>query len=299
MAIDRYFTSFPITTYNSKPAVDITRRVVMLNNVLKNPYLFYPYEITANERADQFSNRYYEDQYKSWILYLSNGIVDPYYEWYLTHDEFTYFIAKKYGSADLASEKTKHYICNWENSDNISISRYDSLPATLKKYWTPDYQNSNKIMSYKRKEINQILNTNSIRAYTVSNTSFINDEIVNIVFDEAHTGKGQVLSIIDSKIYVQHTSGFTLEQTLVTQNGIETIEITGSSYIYGQESQVNTAFTSAVSITDNLLPEEEVYWTPLTYYDYEVNKNEYNKTLKVLDKSYSKQVADNLKDILK
>lgn len=291
MAVDRYFRSFPLVNYNSKPAVDITKRIVMLNNVLKNPYLFYPYEITANERADQFSNRYYEDQYKSWILYLSNGIVDPYYEWYLTHDEFTYFIAKKYGSADLAFEKIKHYICNWENSDNISISRYDSLPATLKKYWTPDYQNSNKIMSYKRKEINQILNTNSIRCYSVSNTSFINDEIVNIVFDNNNTGKGQILSTFDTKIYIQHTSGVTLES--------DEISITGGSYIYGQESKVNTSFTSATSIANNLLPEEEVYWTPLTYYDYELNVNEFNKTIKVLDKAYSKQVADNLKDILK
>ena len=71
MSQDKYFNNFPIITYNSKPAVDITKRVVMLNYALKNPYLFYPYEIIANERPDQFSNRYYEDQYKSWILYLS------------------------------------------------------------------------------------------------------------------------------------------------------------------------------------------------------------------------------------
>ena len=138
MAQDRYFTNFPLIEYNSKPAIDITKRVVMLNYVLKNPYLFYPYEIKSNERADQFSNIYYEDQYKSWLLYLSNNMVDPYYEWHLDLDEMKNFIIKKYGSTELALNKIKHYICNWEGHDNISISRYDSLLPTLKKYWIPE-----------------------------------------------------------------------------------------------------------------------------------------------------------------
>mgnify|MGYP003342498798 FL=1 len=291
MAQDRYFTNFPLIEYNSKPAIDITKRVVMLNYVLKNPYLFYPYEIKSNERADQFSNIYYEDQYKSWLLYLSNNMVDPYYEWHLDLDEMKNFIIKKYGSTELALNKIKHYICNWENQDNISISRYDSLLPTLKKYWIPDYQNSNKIMSYKRKQIDQIMNTNSIRTYSVANTSFIKDEIVDIVFDTNNTGQGQILSTTDSKIYVQHTSGVTLEN--------ETVNIEENSYIYGQESTVNTVFTTATNIVDNLLPEEQVYWTPMTYYEYENAKNAYNKTLKILDKAYSKQVADNLKEVLK
>ena len=282
MAIDRYFNNFPIIEYNSRPAIDITKRVVMLNYVLKNPYLFYPYEILENERADQLSNRYYDDQYKSWILYYSNNMVDPYYEWHLSEQELENFIIKKYGSTELALNKIKHYICNWEGHDNISISRYDSLLPTLKKYWIPDYQNSNKIMSYKRKQINQILNTNSIRTYSVANTSFIKDEIVDIVFDTNNTGQGQILSTTDSKIYVQHTSGVTLEN--------ETVNIEENSYIYGQESTVNTVFTTATNIVDNLLPEEQVYWTPMTYYEYENAKNAYNKTLKILDKAYSKQV---------
>jgi hypothetical protein len=291
MAIDRYFNNFPIIEYNSKPAIDITKRVVMLNYVLKNPFLFYPYEISENERADQLSNRYYDDQYKSWILYYSNNMVDPYYEWHLSEQELENFIIKKYGSTELALNKIKHYICNWEGHDNISISRYDSLLPTLKKYWIPDYQNSNKIMSYKRKQINQILNTNSIRTYSVANTSFIKDEIVDIVFDTNNTGQGQILSTTDSKIYVQHTSGVTLEN--------QTVNIGENSYIYGQESKVNTVFTTATNIIDNLLPEEQVYWKPMTYFEYENNINAYNKTLKVLDKAYSKQVSDNLKEFLK
>jgi hypothetical protein len=91
----RYFDKFPIITYSNTEVVDITRRVTMLDKTIQNPYVFYPYEIDSNERADQLSARYYEDQFKSWMIYLSNKIVDPYYEWYLSEDEFVNFIIKK------------------------------------------------------------------------------------------------------------------------------------------------------------------------------------------------------------
>lgn len=291
MAIDRYFQKFPVITYNSQNAVDITRRVVLLNNALKNPYLFYPYEIDSNERADQFSNRYYNDQYKSWIIYLSNNMLDPYYEWYLDQDVFKNFIEKKYGSLYLAQNKIKHYDCNWEGTEPISISAYNALLPTLTKYWEPDYQNSNKIMTYKRKAIDQIVSTNSIRSYTVANTSFKTDEICSIVFNNTHKGSAQVVSVANTKLYVQHTSGTTLSTN--------EIPITGSSYIYGHESNVNTHFTTSSLIVDNLLPEEEIYWKPVTYYNYESNNNEYNKTLRILDNVYSKRIADNLTELMK
>jgi hypothetical protein len=287
MSQDSYFKKFPVINYNNSAAVDLTKRIVFLDNILKNPYLFYPYEIQSSERADQFSYRYYNDQYKSWIVYLGNQIVDPYYEWYMDYDTFNQFIFKKYGNVELAQQKIKHYACNWENADAISISQYEALPITLVKYWEADYQNSNKIMGYKRKKIDQIMNTNSVRSYTVQNTGFKIDEICNIIFDDLTVGTGQVVSEANNTLYVQHTMGTTIST------------VSSGSYIYGVESKVNTHFTSCRSIMDNMLPEEEVYWYPVTYYAYEENKNAYNKTLKVLDKNYAKTVADNLTDVLK
>jgi spore germination cell wall hydrolase CwlJ-like protein len=89
---------------------------------------------------------------------------------------------------------------------------------------------------------------------------------------------------------VQHVSGTTLANT--------TVSITGSSYIYGQESGVNTAFTTASLLSTTIVPEEQVYWTSLTYYDYERQKNEYNKTIQILDNRYSRIIVDNIKTLL-
>ena len=95
----------------------------------------------------------------------------------------------------------------------------------------------------------------------------------------------------NTTVYVQHISGTYLPNTSVT--------ITGSSYIYGTESGVNTVFTSAVSVANTLLPEEEAYWKSVSYYDYENEKNIFNKTILVLDNKFSKTTVKNLTDLMK
>lgn len=292
MTQNRYFINFPIINYNSVNAVNITERVVFLNNALKNPYIFYPYDITDNERAEQFTNRYYGDSYKSWILYLGNQMTDPYYDWYMNTDDFNGFINLKYGSVQLAQSKIKYYENNWYNGGSIAVNIYDDLPNSLLKYWEPVYGNMNNINSYQRKMLPQTITTNSVRSYTVSNTLFLTDEVVNIVFNNNYSGQGQIVSVNANTdtIYVQHVSGTTLSNNIVT--------ISGNSYIYGQESNVNTVFTTTNDVIDNLLPEEVIYWSPVSYYDYETAKNEYNKSIIVLDSAYAANVANSLKNLL-
>lgn len=284
---DKYFSAFPIINYEGVQAVDITERVVFVNSVLKNPYLFYPYDLAENERADQFSNRYYNDSFKSWILYLGNQITDPYYEWYLSQDQFNKFIEAKYGSTILAQNKIKYYENNWYIGTPLGINGYDALLPTLIKYWEPVYGFHNNIISYKRKQTDQTINTNAIRSYTVATNTFTHDEVLNIVFDANNIGSGQVLAIANNEVFIQHVSGVTIGN------------ITSNSYIYGTESFVNTSFTSSSNVANNLLPEEDVYWNPVSYYDYENAKNEYNKSILVFDNKYSANVVSSLKSLLK
>jgi len=307
MTINRYFTNFPTIEYNSANAVNITERVVFLNNALKNPYVFYPYTITENERADQFANRYYNDSFKSWILYLGNQIIDPYYGWYLTINEFNEFLNKKYASKNpnsgysglqLAQLKTKYYQNNWYDSESLTVGGFDALPYNLQKYWQPVYGSRNNIIKYVRSQLDQIATTNSIRSYTVANTSFINDEICEIVFDNnGHVGQGQILSVNSdtNTIYLQHITGVSMPYY---NSPSDNTEISGNSYIYGLESGTNTAFTTATNVIDNISLDEIVYWSPVTYYDYENSKNQYNSTIRVLDSAYSTTVSNNLKTLL-
>ena len=302
MSQDKFFDKFPIINYGNSTAntavVDITKRVAMLDIVYNDPYVFYPYELSDYERPDQFSDRYYDDSYKSWLLYLSNKIVDPYYEWYLQQNEFDNFIISKYGSVESATQKIKYYANDWANAETISVSRFNALSATLQDYWEPVYGVNSNIMAYTRKQKDWVMNTNSIVSYDFGvlgggfyrELDFIVGEIVDVVFDNTHSGKGQVLSASQGLLYIQHTSGTVLANT--------SVPIVIDSYIYGKESKITTNFSSSTLLKTNISPEEYEYWKPVTYYEYETQKNEYNKTIRTLDNRYSAIAVNNLTDLL-
>lgn len=297
----KYFETFPLVTYSNTQAVDITKRTTMMKRVSDNPYVFYPYEITSNERADQLSARYYEDQYKSWMIYLVNNITDPYFEWYMSEKEFSDFLTKKYGTYYDAQTKISFYRNDWVGAENITVSAFNALPDGNKKYWEPTLGSSNRINGYKRKEIDWKVTTNKIISYTANTTTFSNytnkgtnfikDEICNIVFDDYNIGRGQIASASNTEVFVKHVSG-----AYFTSNSVS---ITSNSYIYGTESKVNTKFISVYSCANNIPDEEVSYWTPVTYYEYENEKNEFNKTIRVLDSDYKQSMVDSLKTKMK
>jgi hypothetical protein len=289
--VDRYFDKHPIIKYGNNNVVDITKRVALLEKVSTDPFAFYPYEITSNERADQLSYRYYEDPFKSWILYLGNKIVDPYYEWYLHTEEFEEYIVKKYGSYVNAADKIMFYRNDWSGVEDISVEVWNSLPKTLKNYWEPNFGPNNKIIGYKRKQVDWKTVTNKMVSYQVSNTNFIIDEIIDIVFDENNSGKGQISSVANNTIIVQHVSGTFFTNAEITINE--------SSYVYGRESTVNTVFTSVTSVANNLSEEEYSYWVPVTYLEYENEKNEFNKSVRVIDSNLKQNMVNNLRDLLR
>jgi hypothetical protein len=284
---EKYFSKFPKITYSNNYVVDITRRVVLTNAVSTSAYAFYPYDIASDERADQFSYRYYKDQYQSWLLYITNQITDPYYGWYLTDSQFNDFVELKYGSESTAKQKVKYYKNNWENVENITVAEYNTLTDANQNYWEAVYGNGYNVSSYKRKQLDLSATTNKVISYSVSNTSFTLDERCKIVYNSSYIGYGQVAASANSKLYLQHVSG-----TYYTNS-------TGTGYVYGTESGVNTAFTSPSAVSNNISEGELIYWTPITYYDYEYSKNEYNRSIRVLDSKYAQQAADNLKNLLK
>jgi len=286
-----YFVRFPIIQYANNNIVDITKRTTMIETVSSNPYIFYPYEISQDERPDQFSDRYFGDSYKSWIIYISNKIVDPYYEWYLSENQFNEVLNKKYGSVRNAYQKVKFYRNDWYNSRNININAYDSLPANLKNYWQPVYGTNQNILEYTRKQTNHTITTNKIISYTVANSNFIRDEICTIYFDDNNIGKGQVLYTSNSDLKIQHVSGIYLSNS--------TVIIDSNSYIYGEESKVNTHFTSSSLTVSNIIESEEMYWAPVTYADSEKEINEYNKSVRIIDRRLTDTISNNLTDLMK
>lgn len=330
---DRYFENFPKIVYSNTEIVDITKRTAILNRVGSNPYVFYPYELSTYERPDQFSFRYYQDEYASWILYLTNKVLDPYYEWYLQPDEFLALIEMKYGSIPLAQRKVKYYRNNWvgENGTFLSASNYNALTEDQKIYYEPLYNSEGFSKQYKRKEADWIADTNKIYCYGVDTTdnflkSFIPDEIVKIYIDKNHIGYGQFDSYrLNTPLDYETTNEYSIFVTRTTTantinlkhmtgefatNVEKKILVTGESYLEGSESglkvnmlNINPAISPdggvVRKLAENIKNEVAKYWSPVTYFEYENEMNEYNKTVRVMDSRYKAQAAQDLKRLMK
>ena len=295
---ETYFKNFNLINYANNVAIDLTERVIVINNLEKNPYLFYPTDITNGARPDQFAAVAYNDSYASWILYLTNGIVDPYYEWYLDDYQFNQFVGSKYGTIEKAQQKVAYYYNNWIDQSTISLAVFDSLSADQQVYWEPTYDNFNRIISYQRKKDDRTVSTNfivniviDIDQSSMNANSFINDEIVTIKYNDQSSGKGQVAYSNASTIVVRHCSGdFFPRQD-------DDIVITDTSYIYGQESQSNCLIQKCVFIANNIPADQYAYWSSKTYYQVEQEKNEGNKTVNLLQPQYAPQFIRNTKQL--
>lgn len=320
---DKFFDKFPLINYSNSQVIDITRRVALMDKISTNPYVFYPYEITAEERADQLSDRYYDDPYASWLIYLTNKIVDPYYEWYMHEYEFSEYINKKYGSEINAKRKIKYYRNDWSNGSIIDLSAFNALTPGQQKYWEPNIvSNQFAVKNFKRKELDWTTTTNKVVSYNVANSSgFVLDEICTINFSQNKTGKGYVVGATNNIVTLQHMSGFYYAQPIgspldyrikdeeetpsfIKDEDVFFItyeyegEISPNSYLYGTQSKSNTIFTATTKIASNIADEEEVYWIPVSYYDYEYEKNEYYKSIRVLESNFKDAAVENLQTLL-
>jgi hypothetical protein len=297
-----WFQYFPNTfTYANTTCVEMTEGVALLQSISQDQYIYYPYDIVSNERADQFANRYYGNPFLSWILYLSNDIYDPIRGWYLNTNDFNSLITLKYGSLQLAIQKTKFFRNNWVAQPSIFPNGFNALNPILQEYWQPivtGYQ----VTSYQRIPVNWQLDTNMIVSYVVNTPSFSYDEVVDIIFYPGANGQGQVLSINNSSntVYIQHVNG------QFNQNLTSNIVFTGNSYIFGEESLTNTTISTNSSgfyiapdiIAQNISEVEQDYWAPVSYFEYENELNEQLKSIRVLDNRFTSDIVNNLQSIL-
>lgn len=110
-----YFSNFPKTEYQvtstgqTVTATDITKRFKMIDDFLKNKYVFYSYTIKDGETASIIAHKYYGDATYDWLIFMINAIYDPFIDWPLSSSEIENYIITKYGSLVEAKQTTHEY----------------------------------------------------------------------------------------------------------------------------------------------------------------------------------------------
>jgi Base plate wedge protein 53. len=286
--MDRYFTKLPVISYNDKACRDISRSVRLTPEARKQSSLYYPVQIDAGFRADNLAEAYYEDAEMDWMIWLTNDIVDPYYEWYLSEREFENFIVKKYGSFEAAQKKILFYRSNWYKLDEtISTAYYNNnITSDLKKYYTPVFGPARNIIHYKRREEDWTMNTNRMLQYNGDTTGeFQQAEIVDIMVSGFSQGQGTIVTA--DPLVIQHVSGNTVANSTWTKT------------IQGQSSSASMVTNEYVPLNINITDNEAIYWDPITALDVEWEDNEKKKNLLVVNADYANDLSEQIRISLK
>lgn len=115
----KYFESFPKINYEGYKVKDITRRNSFSQLVANNPMLYMPFTIKEGERPEDIANYYYGSTDYTWLVYMSNNIIDPYHQWPMAEADFNNYLIEKYGDV---SGRVGDEVVEWtyeDNGDNI------------------------------------------------------------------------------------------------------------------------------------------------------------------------------------
>jgi hypothetical protein len=209
---------------------------------------------------------------------MSNDIVDPYYDWYLNDYQFNSLMIEKYGSIERALKKIIFYRNNWATDDTeISVSFYNNtLQQSWKKYYSPIWGPGNKIVSYKRKQLDAVTNTNRIIEYTISANNTANglilDELVDIKIpgQDATVGTGEVIFANSTILRLKNVDGNT------------TATSTFNKTIVGETSFANVTVSNSDITFQNFTTDEGIFWSAVSYFDYETELNEQKKNIRLV-----------------
>ena len=134
-----YFNTFPLVIAsdyknNAILLTNLMARVQVIPSLLRNPLLFYSYDLKESDRPDIIANKYYDDSNKYWMVLYANEIMDPLYDWPLTSQQFDAYLKNKYSAAAGGDAFVLTYTTSTVQEYRKTITTYDStsLETTVK-----------------------------------------------------------------------------------------------------------------------------------------------------------------------
>lgn len=269
----KYFDRFPLVNYDGAPVKNILTKVDFTDEAMRNIHSNFDMTIQEGlERPDVLSYNYYNSSFYDWMIYLSNQVIDPYYDVYRSQDDFYNFIVKKYGSTEIARNKILFYRNSWATDDRVASPAYYEALVTdetkdLKKYWKPKLNNLGAIIGYERSREDWIVSTNRILEVTLS-ADLTNFKVDDLLYQSSASAYGNIVAIdnVNHVLTVQHIRNANFEVN--ESDGITDVKV----------------------IQQVISNEESEYWSPVFAYDYEEELNESKKHITMIKSSYLPEV---------
>ena len=267
---------------NFETVTDLTFRFSVIKDVLDNTAAYYKYAIKEGETPEILADRVYGDPEAYWMILYANDIYDPQYDWPMNSDVFEKFIIGKYGSINAAKTIVHHYekilARQIDNSETILVDRetvdYNSatwLSCTIDNL-TPNTSNMS-VSQYVR----QIDDTSfAFFSGVVTNLDLANNRVFLSITD------GKMLDYYDLYDLSYNNLGRVINNTHRDQE----------FYLNLPSSPQYTTYT-----INNKRVTEGVSRQEVSCYDYELERNESKRLIKVIKKEYYGQIQQEFKTL--
>ena len=288
--MDNFFKHFPLVGYGNNIAntvsVNLMAKIAFQKTIQQNYEIFHPYTIQDGDRADTIANYYYGDPGYDWIVYFSNNIIDPYYDWYMNSESFKKFIIEKYGSLTSAKRNIKFFRTNYVSDDSmISVAAYEALSENQKRFWAPVVGSYNNVVRYERKKEDVIFKTNKTQQLSISlvgNTNFQVNEYIYQTSGGVTISSGTVNYSNSSVCVISNVGG----------------SISNTYNILGGDSGANATISTVNTITTSIDTDIQQYFESVSFYEYENEINEQKKNIRLIDVSYVSSIEKEFKKLL-
>lgn len=106
------FKSYPTVPYEVKKnnkketLTNITKKFMLSALANEQATVFYDYQVKDSDRPDALAYKYYGDATMDWLIFITNDIIDPLWDWPLTQRALDTYVKNKYGGRNLISLET-------------------------------------------------------------------------------------------------------------------------------------------------------------------------------------------------
>lgn len=141
----QYFQYYPkvlVSAYGDleeQVLTNIVHKVALRKDVLNNVSVYTPWVLRDGDTPEIVADAYYGSPQYHWVVLMSNGINDGYYEWVMSYEVFNRFLLDQYGSVESTMITVHHYEDAYGN--HIDATTYAATPEEERKsvsiydYW--------------------------------------------------------------------------------------------------------------------------------------------------------------------
>jgi len=136
----KYFQTIPKISSidyigNNVLLTNLLIRAEIIPSLLKNPLLFYQYDIQDGDTPEIIADKYYGDSYRYWLVLFANQIIDPQWNWPMNTNLFRDYLVDKY---TLATANAFNVAANTVTYAQISAYTEGTIKNYVKTITTTD-----------------------------------------------------------------------------------------------------------------------------------------------------------------